>query len=164
MAKPWSDASLPIITDILAGDKLLILRESDGAAGSKIIEVEDFETSLAALVDKFIYTIAGQMLATQAGSAVLLIHVPTEDIVIPSAANRSCGQALTAATAEAIFSIRKNNVQFGTMTVAAAGTVPSFSFPSDTSFIGGTDYLTVLNPASPDATLALFGFSIWGRR
>jgi hypothetical protein len=162
MAKQVTDLSA--VTTVESGDILWLTRTSLGAAGSKKITVEDFENTLASLIDKYVYAIGGMMLEPQPANAVILIHVPSETIVIPSTGNRSCGKALTAATGSTTFSIRKNGVEFGTMNVGVGSTVPSFNFPSDTTLVGGTDYLTVINPASPDITLALFGFTIWGRR
>lgn len=154
----------PAITTLVTGDLVYVVRPSLGASGSKKMTVDDFIQQAGELADKWIYVLGGMMLEPQPASAVIAIGVPTEDIIIPSAANRSAGKSLIAATASTTFSIKKNGTEFGTMNVGAAATVPSFNFPGDTSFIAGTDYITVVNPASPDATLALFGFSIWGRR
>jgi hypothetical protein len=152
------------ITTLVTGDLVYVVRPSLGASGSKKMTVDDFMQSGGDLIDKWIYVLGGMMLEPQVANAVIAIGVPTEDITIPSAGNRSAGKALFAATGSTTFSIKKNGVEFGTMNVGAAATVPSFSFPGDTSFIGGTDYITVHNPASPDPTLAVFGFSIFGRR
>jgi len=154
----------PAITTVVSGDLLLLTRPSLGASGSKKMTVDDFIQSAGDLIDKWIYVLGGMMLEPQPANAVIAVGVPTENITIPSASNRSAGKALVAATSSTTFSIKKNGTEFGTMNVGAAATVPSFNFPSDTSFVGGTDYITVVNPASPDATLALLGFSIWGRR
>lgn len=166
MGYPWSDLA-NVITELEPGDKIVILRESDGANGSKIIEVEDFETSAAELVDKYIYTMAGYMAAPQVdANAVILVHVPTVDCVIPSSGNPSSGRALVAANAETVFSIQKNSVEVGTMTVGAGLDEPAFNFPSDVSLTGGPggDVLTVIGPVTPDDDLALFGFTIFARR
>lgn len=164
MAKPLTDASILEVTTVLSNDWVYLVRPSLGAAGSKKIKIQNFIQSAGDLIDKWIYVLGGMMLEPQSANAVIAVGVPTENITIPSAANRSAGKALVAATGSTTFSIKKNGVQFGTMTVGAAATVPSFSFPGDTSFVAGTDYISVHNPASPDSTLALFGFSIWGRR
>lgn len=164
MGREWSDGTNPIITDVASGDKLLVLRESDGANGSKIIGIEDFERSASELADKNIYVMSGMLMEPQPPNAIIMIAAPTEDITIPSASNRSAGKALVAATSNTTFSIKKNGTEIGTMSVSGGATVATFNFPSDTDFIAGTDYLTVVNPASPDATLAIFGFSVWARR
>ena len=157
-------STLNQVTDVQNGDFVYLMRPSLGAAGSKIIKAEDFEPAIGALVDKYIYTMAGQMLEIQAGNAIIMGHMPTEDLVIPSAANRSCGIAKVAATGVTVFTIKKNGTSIGTMSFAAGGSVPVFNYPSDVSVVGGTDYIEVFNPASPDATLNGIYFSIWGRR
>ena len=71
--------------------------------------------------------------------------------------------ASVAATAQTDFDILKNGVSFGTMRFAAAGSTASFISASGASFAAG-DILTVVAPASPDATLANVGFSLAGTR
>lgn len=154
----------PGISTLALDDIIYVVRPSLGAAGSKKMTVQEFIQSAGDLLDKWIYVLGGIMMETQPANAIIAIGVPTENCVIPSSGNRSAGKALTAATNNTTFSLRKNGVEFGTMGILAGGTVPTFTIGSDTSFTGGTDYLTVHNPASPDPTLALFGFSIFGRR
>ena len=152
------------ITTLALDDIVYVVRPSDGAAGSKKMTVQDFINEAGKLVDKWVYVVGGMMLETQPANAVIAIAVPTEDVVIPSSANRSAAKALAAATDNTAFSLQKNGVEFGTMDFIAGGTVAGFTIPSDVSLIGGTDYITVVNPASPDPTLSLMGFSLWGRR
>lgn len=59
----------------------------------------------------------------------------------------------TAATASTVLSIKKNGTQFATITFAASGTTGTFACAAQTSFAAG-DLLTIVAPASPDATLA----------
>lgn len=162
MGKKYSDYTAE--TTALLTDLALISRTSDGAAGTKKITLEDLFNSIAAAIDKDIYVLGGMMLETQPGSAIIAGGVPTEDCVLTSADNRSCGKALIAPTNDTVFSLQKEGVEFGTMTILAGGSSPVFSIASDTSFTGGSDLLTVVNPATPDPTLRLFFFSIWGRR
>ena len=74
------------------------------------------------------------------------------------------GQAVAnvAATAETVFSLKKDGVEFCTITFAAAGTTGTFS-GEDRTFVTG-EILTLEAPASADATLADLGFSICGVR
>ena len=58
----------------------------------------------------------------------------------------------TAATAITVYALKKNGTGFGTITFAASGTVGAFSATA-TSFASG-DILTLVAPASPDATAA----------
>jgi len=165
MARKLTDTGTGDITEVLSGDLIYVVRPSLGASGSKRITVEDLEESLNQLSGKHIYVIGGQMLEPQPASAVILApHVPPVDILLPELGNLSAGKALVAATNDTVFSIKKNGVEIGIMTVLAGQTVPSFTFFADVSLTGGADYLTVINPASPDPTLALLGFAIYARR
>jgi hypothetical protein len=91
-------------------------------------------------------------------------------ITFAAAIAGSSGKALTAATAQTDIDVRKNATtssggsSVGTVRFAAAGTVPTFIAASGFTLTGGTDYLTFWAPASPDATLANFGFSLYGTR
>jgi len=151
-------------TDLELDDIVYVARPSLGAAGSFKFKVQDFIQSAGELIDQWIYVMGGMMLEVQPGSAVIAIGIPPVPVTIPASGNLSTAKALVAATNVATFSLRKNGVEFGTMGFLAAGTAGAFTIGSDTAFNGSSDYLTVHNPASPDPTLALMGFSIWGRR
>jgi hypothetical protein len=82
----------------------------------------------------------------------------------------SSGKALTAATAQTDFDVRKNatsaatGTSVGTMRFAAAGTVPTFIAASGFTLDGGVDTLSVWAPATPDATLANIAASLYFTR
>jgi hypothetical protein len=67
-------------------------------------------------------------------------------------------RAVVAATASTVFSIRIAGSEIGTITFAAAATVGTFSFTSTT--VAVNDNITIVAPASPDATLADISFLI----
>jgi len=69
----------------------------------------------------------------------------------------------TAATGSTVFSLKKNGTQFGTVTFAASGTVGTFAAASDTTFSSG-DILSIVAPASADATAASLGMTLVGIR
>lgn len=71
--------------------------------------------------------------------------------------------AATAPAAQAVFSIRKNGVEFATATFAAASSTATFSAASVASFSPG-DVLSVVAPSPQDANLYDVGFSIKGTR
>jgi hypothetical protein len=71
--------------------------------------------------------------------------------------------AKIAATAETIFSIRKNGGEFGTATFAVSGTVATLAAGSDTDFAAG-DELSIVGPGTPDATIAKIGIALAGVR
>jgi hypothetical protein len=74
----------------------------------------------------------------------------------------SRAQAGTAATAQTVFSLKKNGAEFATCTFAASGTTGTFS-GEITAFTAG-DIFRLVAPASADATLADIGFAISGIR
>jgi hypothetical protein len=91
-------------------------------------------------------------------------------LTFAAAISGSAGKALTAATAQTDIDVRKNattsanGTSVGTVRFAAAGTVPTFIAASGFTLTGGTDYLSFWAPATPDATLANFGISLYGTR
>jgi hypothetical protein len=84
------------------------------------------------------------------------------DIAVNFALNLSGSQATAGvgATGSPVLSIKKNGVQFATLTYS--GTTGTFS-GSATSFAIG-DLLEVVAPASPDATLARLSITLFGVR
>ena len=73
----------------------------------------------------------------------------------------SRGSAGTAATAETDFDIRRNGTSIATMRFAAAADTATFIAASETVLEPG-DVLSVVAPATPDATLADVGLTIAG--
>lgn len=110
--------------------------------------------------------------APTANALVLLFPAPVGISAVSYAAAiaGSSGKALTAATAQTDFDVRKNattpsgGASVGTIRFAAAGTVPTFIAASGFSLTGGTDYLSVWAPATPDATLADVSLAMYGTR
>jgi hypothetical protein len=110
--------------------------------------------------------------APTASALVGLFAAPagTGTLTFSAAIAGSSGIALTAATAQTDIDVRKNAAtssggsSVGTIRWAAAGTVPTFIAASGFTLTGGTDYLSFWAPATPDATLANFGASIYGTR
>jgi hypothetical protein len=79
---------------------------------------------------------------------------------LPAALTESYGSAVTASTGTVAFSLRKNDTEFGTLTFTASGT-GVFAAASATSFALG-DVLTILAPATADATLADISINLKG--
>ncbi len=107
-----------------------------------------------------------------ASALVLLFAAPAGITTLTAAAAiaGSSGKALTAATAQTDFDVRKNatsaatGTSVGTMRFAAAGTVPTFIAASGFTLTGGTDTMSVWAPATPDATLANISASLYFTR
>lgn len=92
-------------------------------------------------------------------SEAVLRKVYTHAVTFPVGMTLSKASAATAATASTVFSIKKNGVEFATATFAISGTTATFACASATSFAAG-DVLTLVAPASPDATLADVAFAL----
>lgn len=109
------------------------------------------------------YDVGGSYAGAPTASLVLVRYPFPRAVAFPASLTNSQGAAATAATAQTDFDLKKNNVSFGTMRFAASGTTATFIAASSTSFAAG-DVLTVVAPATPDATLANIGFALAGTR
>ena len=107
-----------------------------------------------------------------ASALMMLFAAPagTGTLTFAAALAGSSGKALTAATAQTDFDVRKDattsatGTSVGTMRFAAAGTVPTFIAAAGFTLTGGTNWLTVWAPATPDATLANISASLYCTR
>lgn len=96
-------------------------------------------------------------------SEIILEFIFTRAVTFPSGLTGSQGSAGTAATAEAIFDIIKDETSVGSMTFAASGTVPTFAMTTATVFAAG-EVLQIIGPSTADATLADIVFTLAGAR
>lgn len=109
------------------------------------------------------YDVGGTYPGVPAASVVLIRYPFPRAVTFPAGLTDSKGVAGVAATAQTDFDIKKNGASVGTMRFAAAGTTATFIAASPASFAAG-DILTVVAPATPDATLADVGYSLAGTR
>lgn len=109
------------------------------------------------------YDIGAQLASAPSASLVMLRYKFPRTVVFPASLTDSQGTAGTAATAQTDFDIRRNGVSVGTMRFAAAGTSATFIAASQQTYNAG-DILTVVAPASPDATLSGVSFVLAGTR
>lgn len=99
----------------------------------------------------------------RAGSGEVIAEFLFDTVVtFPLNLAGSPNKAGIAATSTAVWSLRKNGVQFATLTFAAAGTVGVFAGPS-TAFSNG-DLLSVVAPSPRDATLSNVKMNLAGNR
>lgn len=83
-----------------------------------------------------------------------LMFPVVEKIAIAAGAAGANGRFKDPATASTTYSLLKNGVQFGTATIAAGASVPTFSVASTVVLDpANNDYLEVVGPATADATL-----------
>lgn len=95
-------------------------------------------------------------------SEVIYSYRPTRNVDFPAGLIGSSMFSIAAATASAVFSIKKNGTEVGTATFAASGTTATLAMASLTSFTAGTDVLTIVAPTAADTTLADVTFSLIG--
>lgn len=96
-----------------------------------------------------------------AASEKLIRYKTAAPFTLPAGLTGSQFVAETAATASTAFSITRNGVAIGTLTFAAAGTVPTVAFASGTAFAAG-DVLGLDAPGTADTTLADISFTFLG--
>lgn len=109
------------------------------------------------------YAIAGSFNGIPDDGVTLIRHEPFIPIrfVIGLIGTGSKFYGDDVATAETVFSLKKNGSEFGTLTIAAAGTDAVIVVTSDTDF-ATTDEFTIVNQATKDVTFGDIGFVIVG--
>jgi len=107
--------------------------------------------------------VSGSYTGPTTPSLVVQRYIFARPASFPAGLNGSQGAAGTAATATTTYNIQKNGSNIGTMVFAASATSASFTMASATSFTVG-DVLTIVAPASPDATLASVFWSLSGTK
>lgn len=105
--------------------------------------------------------VSGSWAGSPAAGQVIERYIFATPVNFPSGLAGSYGTAGTAATAAAGFTIAKNGLAVGTMAFAAGAASASFTMAAATGFAGG-DVLTIVAPASPDATLANLAWTLAG--
>jgi hypothetical protein len=110
-----------------------------------------------------VYDVGLSFPGSPTASQVLVRYPFPRTVYFPAALAGSEGVCGTAATAAAEFSIQKNGVEIGTCTFALGASTATFALASETQFDAG-DILTLVAPASPDATLADLGLALAGSR
>jgi len=110
------------------------------------------------------YDIAVFVSSLLGASQEILRFVAPRDVYFQDDFADSKLDAGTAATAEAVFTVKDNGTSIGTITVAAAGTTGTFATTSGEHTIDAGDVLTIEAPSSEDATLADVSITLYGAR
>lgn len=100
------------------------------------------------------------------GASAKITRVPfARAVTFPANFAGSYFTASVNATSTTVFDVQKNGSTIGSISIAAGGTVATFTTTGGTSksFAAG-DVMQILAPASPDATLADAGFALAGTR
>lgn len=131
---------------------------SFSGAGSKLVKVNSGATALEFVaVPALPYLMSFDAPGVPTASMVVFHHVFTQAVSFVASLTDSYVKAGTAATAQTDFDLKKNGSSIGTVRFAAAGTTASYVSISASSWVAG-DILTLIAPATPDATIA----DIWG--
>jgi hypothetical protein len=121
----------------------------DGATWQLLVGLED-------------YPITVFFPGSYGSNAVLANISAVRSFTIPINCTGSIATLATASTGTAVFKIKKNGSQIGTITFTSSGT-GVFALASLATF-GVGDLLTINAPSSPDATAAGFSVSLLGAR
>lgn len=108
------------------------------------------------------YSLAG----APAASDTLYIDIPSNLTTVAFAANfaGSTGKCGTNPTASAVYTIQKNGTTVGTITISTSGTFTFATTGGTTVTCAASDELSIIAPATPDATLADVRFTVVGTR
>ena len=122
-----------------------------------------FNEAMAILDAQAIYMIGMTFVGIPIEDEEIVRHPAAVAFNLPISLTDSQFKAGVAATAETIFTLKKNDGAIGTVTFAIGGTSASIAFTAATAFAVG-DILTIEAPAVRDATIANLGFTIKGTR
>ncbi len=136
-----------------------------GYAGEATISVFD-SASITPSDSSAIYDIYCYVKGTQVSGRRILVAPLARDILIPAGipigwakARKDDGTAATA-TADTVYSLQKNGVEFGTLTFSAGQSVGVLTSADDTLITANVDDFDIVEPIITDLTLQNVGISI----
>jgi hypothetical protein len=134
-----------------------------GYVGAATISVFDAPTEVP--TDPFggPYDIGCTLMGKPEASGVILRYPFPRAVTFTAGLPLSRGVVGVAGTADTTLSLKKNGSEFATLVFSAAALTAIFAAADDVTFQAG-DVLTVVAPASPDATLSDIGFGLAGIR
>jgi len=106
-------------------------------------------------------TVSGSFTGSMTANLVVQRYVFAGTVMFAAGLTGGQGTAGVAATATTTYNIRKNGANVGTMVFGGGATTATFTMASATTFMAG-DILTLVAPASPDATLANLAWTLVG--
>jgi hypothetical protein len=95
---------------------------------------------------------------------VLAKFIPTRTCIFPAGAPKSTGAATANATANTVYTFKKNGTSFATIQFNAGGVTYTWTQAADASFNGTTDIFELDGPATADTTLTDVGITLQGYR
>jgi hypothetical protein len=105
--------------------------------------------------------VSGSFTGRPTANLVLQSYVFAASATLPAGLSGSRGTASTVATAVTTFALQKNGAALGSMSFLGSAATATFTMSSATVFNAG-DVLTVVAPATPDATLANLAWTFLG--
>jgi hypothetical protein len=117
--------------------------------------------SVGKLIGGQYYLVAGAVAGTPPASASLALYVAALAFTLPVNLTGSQAVAKTAATAQTDVDVQVNGTSRGTIRWAAGATVAGFVWASTVSVAAG-DRVELVAPATADATLADFTWTLRG--
>lgn len=128
-------------------------------AGSGLTGGGTFGDVTLALDKAFVpYDIAGSIMSKPTTSAIVTRFITPRAFSLPASLAGSIARTHTTASSSYVLSVRKNDVQFGTITFAAGQTAGTFT-GTLTNFAVG-DVLTIVAPVTVDATFTDAEFTL----
>jgi hypothetical protein len=143
----------PVALELDPGETMLVFSDGEG--------LYSFGSITAASTAP--YDLGCSIIGSPTASEIVMRFVATRAVDFLAAIAGSQGSAGTAATAQTDFDLQKNGASVGTVRFAAAGTTASFIAASAIALVAG-DVLSLVAPASPDATLANISITFAGAR
>jgi len=129
-----------------------------GTIGQRLVRTSDSPFGSTWTSDKI--RLAPQIFGLPDAAELVMQYLVVDHMTIPLDLEGSAAHARTAPTTTAVFTLKKNDVEIGTVTFAPSPDV-TVSFPSAINFVPG-DIITLIAPALQDATLADVSFTFVG--